>query len=186
MSSSTIPTPLLTLIGAPGSGKTKVGKRVARILDVPFVDTDKRIIAEFGPIADMFEEFGEAHFRRLERAAVVAALDEPGILSVGGGAIIDPDTRADLAHRRVVRLTVSADAVAARITGGKRPLLGAGIEAWMSLVEERREFYESVTSHTWDTSTRPIEHIAEEIAAWVRIDAALSPDTGSPDVKGSP
>lgn len=173
MTGALSPTPLVTLIGAPGSGKTKVGKRVARMLGIPFVDTDKRIVAEHGPIADIFEQHGEAHFRRLERAAVVAALSEPAVLSVGGGAVIDADTRADLADRRVARLTVSAEAVASRITGGKRPLLGAGVEAWTALVERRREFYEAVESRVWDTSSRPIDLIAEEIATWVSLEAGI-------------
>nr|WP_325210535.1 shikimate kinase [Salinibacterium sp.] len=174
MTDALLPEPIVTFVGAPGSGKTKVGKRVARMLGLPFIDTDKRIVAEHGPIADIFEQHGEPYFRRLERAAVQAALGERAVLSLGGGAIIDADTRADLAPRRVVRLTVSAEAVATRITGGKRPLLGAGVEAWKSLVESRQPFYEAVTTRSWDTSARPIDLIAEEIASWV------SHETGIP------
>lgn len=173
MSGEPAQTPLVVFIGAPGSGKTRIGKRVARMLGVGFVDTDKRIVAEHGSIADIFEQFGEPYFRTLERAAVVAALQEPVVMSVGGGAIISPETRADLAGRRVVRLEVSPDAVIERITGGKRPLLSAGIEAWTALVEARAPLYDAVTSKTWDTSTRPIERIAEDIAAWVAADAGI-------------
>ncbi|MCW4384336.1 shikimate kinase [Salinibacterium sp. SYSU T00001] len=178
-------TPLVTFIGAPGSGKTRIGKRVARHLGVPFIDTDKRIVAEHGPIADIFERFGEPHFRRLEREAVVAALREPAVVSLGGGAIISADTRADLAKTRVVRLVVSAEAVASRITGGKRPLLGAGVEAWKALVEQRQPLYDSVPSRIWDTSSRPIDHIAEEIAEWVAADAGISLPTSVVTERGS-
>lgn len=182
-------TPLVTLIGAPGSGKTKVGKRVARMLGVPFIDSDKRIVAEHGPIAQIFEQFGEPHFRALERDAIVATLGEPAVLSLGGGAVVDPLTRADLRGRRVVRLTVSAEAVASRITGGKRPLLGAGVEAWKTLVASRQAFYEEVADATWDTSTRPIDQIAREIAEWVAADAGLpmsfEPSPTSADDKDS-
>lgn len=163
-------TPIAVFVGAPGSGKTKIGKRVARLLDAEFVDTDKRIAAEHGPIADIFETHGEAHFRRIERVAVAAALREPAIVSLGGGAVIDAETRAALVGRRVVRLTVSAEAVAGRITGGKRPLLSAGVEAWKTLVEARQPLYEQVASKTWDTSSRPMDRIAQDIAEWIAAD----------------
>lgn len=165
--------PLVVLIGAPGSGKTRIGKRVARLLDIPFVDTDKRIVAEHGPIADMFASKGEPYFRALERAAIVEALAETVVLSVGGGAVMDPETQQDFAGQRVVRLTVAPEAVASRITGSKRPLLGDGIEAWKTLVESRRTVYEALADTTWDTSSRPIDRIAEEIAEWVAAEAGL-------------
>jgi shikimate kinase len=171
--SAPLQTPMAVFIGAPGSGKTRIGKRVARLLGVGFVDTDKRIVADHGPIADLFEQFGEPRFRELERDAVVAALREPVVMSVGGGAIIDAATRADLQGRRVIRLEVSPEAVADRIVGGRRPLLSDGIEAWKSLVEQRRPLYDAVQSVTWDTSSRPIEKIAHEIAAWIADDAGI-------------
>jgi shikimate kinase len=185
VTSHAAPTPLVTFIGAPGSGKTKVGKRVARILGVPFVDTDKRIVAEHGHIADIFEEFGEPHFRELERKAVVQGLTEHVVLSLGGGAVVNPETRADLMGHRVVRLTVTAEAVANRITGGKRPLLGDGVEAWKALVESRQEFYNAVASKVWDTSVRPIDLIAHEIAVWVAEDAGLPSPASASQQKGS-
>jgi shikimate kinase len=165
--------PNVVLIGPPAAGKTRVGKRVARLLDVPLIDTDARIVAEHGKIAGIFAEHGEPHFRALERKAVHAALQEPGVVSLGGGAVLDLDTRADLRGLPVVLLTVSADAVRGRITGKKRPLLASGgIEAWAKLVAERTPVYEELASRTWDTSSRPIEQIAAEIADWLRSGAA--------------
>lgn len=162
----------LVLIGAPGAGKTRLGKKVARLLRVRFVDTDKRIVAEHGPIAQIFEEHGEERFRAFEREAVAQALREDAVVSLGGGAVLDADTRADLAGRRVALLTVSAEAVAARIGGGKRPLLKDGVQAWVALVESRRALYETLASRSWDTSNLPLDDIAGDIADWVRHDTA--------------
>lgn len=160
--------PLLVVIGAPGAGKTRVGKRVARILGVPFVDTDRRIVQRHGPIAQMFQANGENHFRQAERIEVKRALRERGVVSLGGGAILDPQTQADLAHRRVALMTISADAVHSRL-GTKRPLLAeGGIAAWERLVEARREIYERLATRSFDSSHRPIDAIAAEMADWVR------------------
>lgn len=156
----------VVLIGPPAAGKTRLGKRLAKRLGVAFVDTDARVVAEHGAIAEIFAERGEPHFRALERAAVAAALREGGVVSLGGGAVLDPDTRADLAGLRVVLLTVQPEAIAQRIAGGKRPLV-TDIESWKRLVAERAELYASLAEYTADTSSRPIETIVEEIADWV-------------------
>lgn len=166
----------VVLIGPPGSGKTRLGKRVARRLGLPFVDTDKRIVADHGSIAEIFSILGEPHFRRLEREAVIQALAEDAVVSLGGGAVLDEETQRDLAGRRVVLLTVSADAVASRITGGKRPLLAGGIDAWTALVESRRELYERLGDRVWDTSDRPLDAIAAEIAEWIVEQSAKNDD----------
>ncbi len=164
--------PLLVVIGAPGAGKTRVGKRVARILGVPFVDTDRRIVQRHGPIAQMFQAAGENHFRMMERIEVKRALAEHGVVSLGGGAILDRDTQAELAGLRVALMTVDADAVRSRI-GTKRPLLAeGGIAAWERLVEARREIYERLAGRSFDSSSRPIDAIAAEMADWVRSDEA--------------
>jgi shikimate kinase len=164
--------PHLVVIGAPGAGKTRVGKRVARLLKVTFIDTDRRIVAAHGPIATIFAERGEAWFRQVERAEVAKALSEDAVVSLGGGAVLDPATQEQLAHHRVVMLTVSAEAVEKRITGAKRPLLKDGIGAWLTLVESRREIYERLATRSWDTSDLPIDQIAAEIAEWVLEDSA--------------
>ena len=165
--------PLVVLIGAPGSGKTRLGKKLARRLGVPFVDTDARIVAEHGPIAEIFAQHGEPYFRELERDAVAAALGETAVLSVGGGAVMHPATQEDFSQQRVVRLTVSPEAVASRISGGKRPLLGGGVDAWLEIVAKRAPVYEALARNTWDTSARPLSDIAEEVAAWVAADAGI-------------
>lgn len=157
----------LVLIGPPAAGKTSVGRGVAQALGVEFVDTDKRIVAAHGPIADIFREHGEARFRAFERAEVVRALEGDAVVSLGGGAVLDPDTRRDLAATSVVLLTVSREAALRRIDGGKRPLV-QGIESWQRLVDERAELYASLASFTADTSNRPISRVVTEIADWAR------------------
>jgi shikimate kinase len=163
--------PRVVLVGPMGAGKTRVGKRVARLLDVGFVDTDKAIVAEHGPIADVFAEHGEPHFRALERAAVVEALGTDGVVSLGGGAVMDPATLADLEDERVVFLTVSARAVERRLGEGKRPLIKNGIADWQRIFEERRGLYEHISDLELDTSHRPYDSIAEEVAEWARTPA---------------
>jgi shikimate kinase len=164
--------PYLVLIGPPAAGKTRLGKRVARILAVPFVDTDRRIVAGYGPIAQIFSEYGEKSYRGLERAEVSKALGERAVVALGGGAIIDPMTQSDLLAHRVALITVSPDAVAARILGTGRPLI-TGIDTWSELVASRREIYERLATRTWDTSHRPIDQIAAEIASWITDEAPI-------------
>ena len=159
--------PILVVIGAPGAGKTRIGKRVARLLRVPFVDTDRRVVLRHGPIAQVFTGRGEAHFRKIERIEVARALGERAVVSLGGGAVLDPETQRDLAGLPVALMTVSAEAVAGRI-GTKRPLLrDGGVAAWEELGADRQEIYQRLASRTWDTSERPIDQIAAEIAEWV-------------------
>lgn len=160
----------LVLVGPMGAGKTSVGRRVARSLDVPFTDTDRRIVAEHGPIQEIFAARGEEYFRSLERTAVAASLRDGGVISLGGGAVTSADTRALLRDHPVVFLAVTPDAVADRIRGGGRPLLGESdpLATWTRIYEERRAWYEEVASVTFDTSRRPMARIADEIAAWRR------------------
>ena len=160
----------LVLIGPMGSGKTKLGKRIALLLGKPFVDTDRMIVAEHGTISDVFARFGEEHFRALERVAVEDALAQDAVVALGGGAILNEETQADLADRRVALIMVSAAAVAPRITGTKRPLLTGGIESWTRILESRREIYERLATRVWDTSARPLTAIAAEIADWAASD----------------
>ena len=162
--------PVIVLIGAPGAGKTRMGKRLAKLLDVPFIDTDKTIVAEHGSISELFATHGEAHFRSLERSHVARALSSGAVVALGGGAVLDPLSRAALAAHRVVLLTVSPEAVAARISNDKRPLLANGIDSWVALAEARRPIYESLARKTFDTSHRPLDKIAGEIVAWITED----------------
>lgn len=160
----------LVLVGPMAAGKTSIGRRVARRLGVALIDTDKKITAEHGPIPEIFAAQGEARFRELERAAVAGAVEAGGVISLGGGAVTDAETRALLAAHPVAYLTVSAEAVADRIRGSKRPLLAGDdpLERWQRIFDERRGWYEEVATATFDTSRRPMQRVADEIVAWRR------------------
>jgi shikimate kinase len=159
---------VIVFIGPSGAGKSRLGKRVARLLDVPFADTDKLLAAEHGPIPQIFREHGEPHFRQLERATVARALGGEGVLSLGGGAILDPGTQRDLADHRVVFLTITPEAVAPRIAGdADRPLVANGVHDWIALNAPRWEIYSRLADATFDTSHRPNDKLAEEVAAWL-------------------
>lgn len=162
--------PSIVLIGPMGAGKTSVGRRVSRALDRPFLDTDKIVVRDHGPIPELFETHGEAHFRGLERAAVSEALASGGVIALGGGAVLDPDTRADLSAHRVVLLTVQPHVVAARIGGGARPLLTGEdpVARWTRIFEERRTVYDEVADVTFDTSSGPLVDVVNRIVDWAR------------------
>ena len=173
--------PHVIFIGPPASGKSRVGKRVARILGCEFIDTDRAIVAEHGPIPEIFADHGEAQFRAWERDAVAHAVVRPAVVSLGGGAVQDEVSRRLVRGHRVVQLSVSEEAVAERLTGDKRPLLASGSSAervakWRELVNSRKHHYDEVTRATWDTSSRPLDLIAEEIARWATSEPEFHPE----------
>jgi shikimate kinase len=158
----------IVFIGPMAAGKTKIGRRVARGLNVPFIDTDKRIVESYGPIPEIFVREGEEYFRIIEREAVDWALGEPAVVSLGGGAVMHADTQGDLDDATVVYLSVSPAAVQARLGGSKRPLLADGISDWERIYNLRRSTYETLATIHLDTSNRPITGIADEIVNWVQ------------------
>lgn len=158
----------LVIIGPMAAGKSKIGRRVARQLSLPFTDTDRVIVSEHGPIPAIFEREGEDVFRGYEREAVARAVVRRSVVSLGGGAVLDPDTQSLLVEATVVYLTVSAEAVRSRIAGSNRPLLTDGAASWERIFAERRPTYERLATATWDTSTLPITRLADEIAHWAK------------------
>jgi shikimate kinase len=161
-----VPLPIV-LVGPMGAGKSRVGSRLAASVGAPFVDTDQRIAERHGPIEEIFAAEGEAYFRVIEREVVAEALREEAVVSLGGGAVLDADTRDDLAHLAVVWLQVSAEAVAPRLTGGTRPLIAdGGLERWTRIRDERRPLYEQVAGLVIDTSRRSIARIVDDITEW--------------------
>jgi shikimate kinase len=162
----------VVLIGPMGAGKTSIGRKAARALQVPFFDTDSAVVRAHGPIAEVFADHGEQHFRRLEREAVVEGLAQGGIVSLGGGAVLHPDTRADLAKSRVILLTVSPQVVAGRVKDSNRPLLRGedAMTRWSAILEERMPVYRSLADATFDTSSGPVQHIVDAVVEWIRDD----------------
>lgn len=161
--------PVAVIVGAPGAGKTTVGSHLAQRLGVDFVDIDQVVSQTVGKsIADIFIEDGEPEFRRLEREAVSATLRQaPGVVSLGGGAVVDPQVRALLVEQRVVWLRVSASQAAARVgLSGARPLLLGNVRGTLiALLEERAPFYAEVADIIIDTDDRTVGDIVAETAA---------------------
>ncbi len=157
------------LVGPPGAGKTTVGRLVADALGVAFRDTDADVEAATGmSIPDIFYESGEVIFREYERTAVVAALREhDGVLALGGGAIVNPATRADLVEHTVVHLTVSLHDATKRVGWGPgRPMIDLNPRAKLAeLMALRRPLYDEVATHTVATDGRTPEDVAAEVVA---------------------
>ena len=162
----------LVLIGPMGAGKTSIGRRVARALHRPFFDTDIAVVRAHGPIAQIFAEQGEPRFRALEREAVVRGLATGGVVSLGGGAVMDEATRADLAAHRVILLTVEPRVVAGRIRDTARPLLQEddALGRWEQIMSARRPLFDEVADATFDTSRGPLQAVVDAIVEWAETD----------------
>ena len=161
--------PACVLVGPMGAGKTTVGELVAARLGVPFLDTDSIIEAGAGkPISEIFIDDGEDHFRALERAAVAEALaSHPGVLALGGGAVLAPETRELLRGHTVVFLSVELADAAQRVgLGVGRPLLAVNPRATMkALLDARRPVYEEVATAVVATDGTAPEEVAEAVLA---------------------
>ncbi|GEP34062.1 shikimate kinase [Nocardioides szechwanensis] len=159
--------PLAVLVGPMGSGKSTVGALLAEALGVTARDTDADVERLAGrEVSDIFVESGEEHFRALEKQAVAEALaTHDGVLSLGGGAVLDPDTRALLADHRVVFLRVGLSEAVKRVgLGTGRPLLLGNVRSRIkALLDERAPIYASVADVTVDTDQRTPEDIVDEI-----------------------
>jgi shikimate kinase len=175
--------PAAVLIGPPGAGKTTVGWLVAALLGAEFLDTDDVVEQMAGkPVSDIFIADGEAAFRELERAAVARSLaSHPGVLALGGGAVMDPATRELLAGQRVVYLETGFAAAAHR-TGldAPRPLLiGNPRTRLRELLTERLPVYQGLAWVTVPTDDRDPQEIADEVAGIVSAEIAAEAGEGA-------
>jgi shikimate kinase len=151
--------PKAVLIGLPGSGKSTIGRRLAKSLDLALLDTDIAIEETTGrTIADIFATDGEREFRRIEEDVIRSALQShDGVLSLGGGAVTTPGVRDALAGHTVIYLEISASE-GVRRTGGStvRPLLAGGDrnEKFKALMAERVPLYRRVATMRVNTNRR--------------------------------
>ncbi|MET9456048.1 shikimate kinase [Streptomyces canus] len=155
--------PQVVLVGPMGVGKSTVGQLLAERLGVGYRDTDDDIVAEQSrTIAEIFVDEGEPAFRAIEKAAVRRALAEhDGVLALGGGSILDVDTRALLAGQQVVYLSMDVEEAVKR-TGlnAARPLLAVNPrKQWRELMEARRHLYESIATTVVATDGRTPEEV---------------------------
>lgn len=164
--------PKAVLVGLPGSGKSTIGRRLAKALEVDMLDTDAAIEQQTGrSIADIFATDGEQGFRRIEEQVVRRALAEhDGVLSLGGGAVTTEGVRDALAGHTVVFLEICATE-GIRRTGGAtvRPLLAGGdrAEKYRALMKQRVPLYRKVATIRVNTNRRNpgavVRHIASRL-----------------------
>jgi shikimate kinase len=160
----------IVLVGLMGAGKTSVGRRLAKLIEAPFTDADDEIVAAAGmDIPGIFETYGEGAFRDLERRVIARLLREPPrVLAFGGGAFVDPATRA-LAKERAVTVWLRADldTLVARTERRRasRPLLAGADprEVLRHLMEERHPLY-ATADHVIDSGTLTPDALARDLA----------------------
>jgi shikimate kinase len=153
------------LWGAPGVGKTTVGRRLARALRRPFIDTDALIVERAGmPIAAIFAELGEPGFRALETEALTLACETPGaVVALGGGTVLAEQNRAMIAlHGRSIHLHASVATLERRLKRQRvqRPLLVGKFVG--TLIEARRPLYESA-DHRVDVDGQTLKDVVAQI-----------------------
>jgi shikimate kinase len=185
--------PVAILIGPPGAGKSTVGPLLADLLGTGFLDTDTLVERAAGKlVSDIFIGDGEEAFRELERAAVREGLTgHPGVLALGGGAVMDTGTQRLLAGQQVVYLETGFAAATQRVgLAAARPLLLGNPRARMKeLLAQRLPVYQALAQITVTTDGREPQDIADEIAATVseRIAAQTGEGAGAvPDAPGGP
>jgi shikimate kinase len=163
--------PKVVLVGLPGAGKTTTGRRLAKILVVPFADTDQLVEEREGAtVAELFERAGEGGYRRLEAEVVSAALTGfDGVLSLGGGALTTASTREALVASGipVAFLRTTLEVLGRRVgEAAGRPLLAGDPAARLAdLHAERSPVYTAHATLTVDTDGRTPGQVAATIAA---------------------
>lgn len=161
----------MVLAGLPGTGKSSTGRRLAKILCVPFADSDDLVEAAAGmTVAEVFERQGEQAFRELEVGAVRYALHNfDGVLALGGGALTRGETRREVRDSGVllVALTGSLAALSDRVgDAASRPLLAGDPAGRLAdLAAEREPVFREVAAFVVDTDGRTPSQVAAHIAA---------------------
>lgn len=152
-----------------GSGKSTVGRLVARDLGWSFLDLDEAVAERADlSIPDIFERSGEPFFRELERMELLDALGGSAeqVISCGGGVIVDPRNRALLLDIPTVFLWEDTEILYRRTRGPGRPLRGASYEDFASRYAERLPYYLEVAALQVEPGGRPPRRVADDITEW--------------------
>ena len=166
----------LVLVGMMGVGKSSVGRKLAHHLGLSFADADDAIEeAAHMPVADIFTQFGEAHFRDGERRVIARLLETPGqVIATGGGAFVQPDTRRMILERGIaIWLEADVDTLVERVArNDKRPLLRGGNtrEIVRRMHAERAPAYALAPIHVKSDRGphgEAINRILEELDQWL-------------------
>lgn len=163
--------PKVVLIGPPGAGKSTIGRRLARALNLPLVDSDELIEQESGQACgSVFAELGEEAFRELEARHVANALSTGGVVSLGGGAVLTESTRVLLSRHTVVWIDLSAEEGIRRTAGDTtRPVLEAADPAahYRNLLETRDPYYREVADYRVRSDRRSPQQMVADILSFL-------------------
>ena len=160
----------LILCGMMGSGKTTVGVKLAELTGRDLYDTDGMIVDKYGKISDIFERYGEAHFRKLETETVRELVEKDGlVISTGGGLVLKAENNELLQRNgKIIFLRATLEILVSRLNAdGERPLLNGEAESLQNriqrLIDERTPSYETVADYVVDVDGKSPETIAREI-----------------------
>ena len=160
----------VAIVGYMGSGKTTVGRMLARVLGWDFVDLDREISRRSGrSIPEIFETSGEDHFRDLEHRALLAKLDgeKERVVACGGGIVERPENRERLAEVTTVFLREDTGVMFSRTRCSRRPLRGAGRKEFERRYERRLPLYREVADFEVAVGGRSVQAVAKEIEQWI-------------------
>jgi len=161
------PGPAAILIGPPGAGKTTIGRRLARALRVDFLDIDEEIERREGrSIPQIFAGDGEPAFRAIEEDVVADVVaHHPGVVSLGGGAVLSETTRTLLRRHQVVYLELTEEEGIRRTVGSSRPLLGGDdpAAAYRALMARRTPIYRELATIRVSTVGRAPSSVVRQV-----------------------
>lgn len=147
-----------------GVGKTTIGRKLAKSLKLPFIDTDAVIVRSHGPIDEIFSSIGEQGFRHIENLVLKDALQsERSVIATGGGVVTNPENLELLRSASVFYLATDGRHIGGRLRHGNRPLIRNGMTDWNRIYESRKPLYEGAANFVVETSGVPLNKTVLEI-----------------------